>query len=216
MASNLPSPSAVLAVRELCFSRNDEPIFGPLSFELRDGHAMLIEGDNGAGKTTLLRVLAGFLTPTSGDVLLDGAAANWHARSQRMSYLGHTSGLKSDLTGLQNLRALLGMQGQRPDRSLQQAIDRVGLPGFDDVPLRALSAGQKKRMALAKLWLSPAKLWMLDEPYANLDLDGIALVNNMIEEHVASGGSVMLTSHGAYASPPVRTQTLRMQSAVTA
>lgn len=202
-----------MAVRELCFSRNDEPIFGPLSFSLEPGQAMLVEGDNGAGKTTLLRVLAGFLRASSGHMDLDGVAMTPHSRSQWMSYLGHASGLKSDLTGIGNLKALLGIQGQRPDRSLPAAFQRVGLEGYEDSPVRSLSAGQKKRLALAKLWLSPARLWMLDEPYANLDLEGIALVNAMIEEHVAEGGSVMLTSHGAYASPPVRTQVLRMVAA---
>ena len=177
---------------------------------LESGQAMLVEGDNGAGKTTLLRVLAGFLQPTSGFIEVDGASATPQSRSLWMSYLGHTSGLKPDLTGSANLNALLGMQGRRTDRNIADAFERVGLAGYDEVQMRSLSAGQKKRLALAKLWLSPARLWMLDEPYANLDLDGIALVNGMIEEHVAQDGSVMLTSHGAYASPPVRTQTLRM------
>jgi heme exporter protein A len=89
-------------------------------------------------------------------------------------------------------------------------LARVGLAGHDDALARQLSAGQKKRLSLARMWLSPAPLWLLDEPYANLDLDGIALVNALVSEHLADGGAALVTTHGAYAAPPVRTRMLEL------
>ena len=86
----------------------------------------------------------------------------------------------------------------------------VGLAGYEDAPLRTLSAGQKKRLGLARLWLSPAPLWLLDEPYANLDLEGITLVNRMVQAHLREGGAALITTHGAYAAPPVRTRLLEL------
>ncbi|HET7126111.1 MAG TPA: ATP-binding cassette domain-containing protein, partial [Lysobacter sp.] len=95
-------------------------------------------------------------------------------------------------------------------RGIDAALERVGLAGYDDALARQLSAGQKKRLSLARLWLSPAPLWLLDEPYANLDLDGIALVNALVSAHLADGGATLVTTHGAYAAPPVRTRMLEL------
>ena len=89
----------------------------------------------------------------------------------------------------------------------------VGLAGYQDAPVRTLSAGQKKRLGLARQWLSPAPLWLLDEPYANLDLDGITLVNKMVQAHLHAGGAALITTHGAYAAPPVRTRLLALGKA---
>jgi heme exporter protein A len=89
----------------------------------------------------------------------------------------------------------------------------VGLAGYEDAPARQLSAGQRKRLALARMWLSPAPLWLLDEPYANLDLEGLELVNRMVQAHLRSGGAAVLTTHGAYAAPPVRTRLLQLERA---
>jgi heme exporter protein A len=89
----------------------------------------------------------------------------------------------------------------------------VGLAGYEDAPARQLSAGQRKRLALARMWLSPAPLWLLDEPYANLDLEGLELVNRMVQAHLRAGGAAVLTTHGAYAAPPVRTRLLQLERA---
>ena len=207
-ALNTPTP---LEVRELRFFRNDEPIFGPLSFALDTSEALLIEGGNGVGKTTLLRVLAGLLSTQHGEILLDGLSATPLSRARSMTYLGHLPGLKSDLDALENLSMSASLQGARDDRTALAALDRVGLRRHAFSPYRQLSAGQRKRLSLAKVWRSPAALWLLDEPYANLDLQGIELVNELIAEHVAHGGAAILTSHGAYAAPPVRTRTLALQ-----
>ena len=131
-------------------------------------------------------------------------------RARFFAYLGHLPGLKADLSALRNLEFLCGLHGRRPKQSPEAAMGIVGLAGFEDAPLRTLSAGQKKRLGLARLWLSPAPLWLLDEPYANLDLDGIALVNALVGEHLADGGATLVTTHGAYAEPPVRTKLLEL------
>jgi heme exporter protein A len=205
-----PPSAPLLAARDLMFARNETPVFGPLSFSVHAGEALLVRGDNGAGKTTVLRVLAGLLRADSGDVEIDGAIAVHAERSHRMAYLGHLPALKADLTVLENLRFLCGLHGRRPERSIADALDLVGLAGYDDALARQLSAGQKKRASLARLWLSPAPLWLMDEPYANLDLQGIELVNALVQGHLDDGGASLVTTHGAYAAPPVRTRELRL------
>jgi len=198
----------LLAARGLAFARNEQPVFGPLDFVVDAGEALLVQGDNGAGKTTLLRVLAGLLRADGGDVDIDGAPATAVLRSRAMAYLGHLGALKADLTTLDNLHFFTGLHGRRRGQMPGNALAIVGLAGFEDTPVRQLSAGQRKRLSLARLWLAPAPLWLLDEPYANLDLDGINLVNRMIQAHLREGGAALLTTHGAYSAPPVRTRML--------
>lgn len=208
MMTDSPTPAPpLLAARGLSFARNEQPVFGPLDFVVDAGEALLVQGDNGAGKTTLLRVLAGLLRADAGEIDIDGHMRS-HDRSHAIAYLGHLPALKADLTALENLRFLCGLHGRRPRQTLAGALDTVGLGGYEDALARQLSAGQKKRLSLARLWLSPAPLWLLDEPYANLDLDGIHLVNRMISAHLRDGGAALVTTHGAYAAPPVRTREL--------
>lgn len=189
----------LLQARALAYARNDEPIFGPLDFALHPGEIVLIEGDNGSGKTTLLKVLSGLLEPTSGDVLLRGAPLTLARLSHQVALLGHLLGLKLELSTLQNLRFAVGLGGIRAGITPQLALASVGLSGYEDQPIRMLSAGQRKRVALARLLLVPAALWLLDEPYANLDRDGIELVNRVLDDHARRGGAALITSHGAYA-----------------
>jgi heme exporter protein A len=183
----------------LSFARNEEAIFGPLDFSLHPGEVVLIEGDNGSGKTTLLKVLCGLLEPSAGEVLLHGAPLTLARLSHQVALLGHMLGLKMELSTLQNLRFAVGMGGIRSGITPQLALASVGLEGYEDQPLRTLSAGQKKRVALARLLLVPAALWLLDEPYANLDRSGIELVNRLLDHHARRGGAALITSHGAYA-----------------
>jgi heme exporter protein A len=201
---------ALLAAHGLCFSRDDERVFGPLDFHVDTGEALLVQGDNGAGKTTLLRVLAGLLRPSAGRVEIDGRAASTAERARFVAYLGHLPAMKPDLDTLQNLHFLCGLHGRRARQMPGNALAVVGLAGHEDTLVRHLSAGQKRRLALARMWLSPAPLWLLDEPYANLDLEGINLVNRMISAHLRGGGAALVTTHGAYAAPPVRTRQLQL------
>ena len=203
-SSQLP----LLSARGLSFMRNDEPVFGPLDFVVGAGEALLVQGGNGAGKTTLLRVLAGLLRADAGDVEIDGHKARADQRARAIPNLGHLPALKADLAALENLEFLCGLHGRRARQLPGDAMGMVGLAGHEDTLARQLSAGQKKRLSLARLWLSPAPLWLLDEPYANLDLEGINLVNRMISAHLREGGAALVTTHGAYAAPPVQTRML--------
>jgi heme exporter protein A len=187
----------LLQARALTFHRQDEPVFGPLDFCLDAGELTLIEGDNGSGKTTLMRILTGLLRPEEGELYWRGEPLTWDRCSGEVVFLGHQLGLKADLTPHENLRFAIGLHGHREHSHIDKALARVGLAGYEDEPARKLSAGQKKRVALARLLLIPAALWLLDEPYANLDRTGIELVNGLLEAHIAHGGAALVTSHGA-------------------
>jgi len=202
------SPSPLLQARELAYQRNEEPVFGPLDFEVAPGEALLVHGGNGSGKTTLLRVLAGLLPAAEGSIEVAGRPASRDGIARHCALLGHRLGHKDALSAEQNLRFAIGLGGCRKGRNITTALETVGLAGYEDQPAGHLSAGQRKRLALARLWLLPAPLWLLDEPYANLDLEGIAKVNALVESHIHDGGAALITSHGAYATPAVRTRRL--------
>ena len=205
----------MLAVARLRFDRNDERVFGPLDFAVHAGEALLVTGGNGAGKTTLLRVLAGLLRAGDGEL-------RWHGEpcmrlpADGVALVGHLSGNKADLGARDNLGFAVGLQGCRRGVSPTSALASVGLAGYEDIPAGRLSAGQRKRLSLARLLLSPARLWLLDEPYANLDRDGITLVDRLLGKHLGEGGAALITTHGAYAAPPVRTRTLLLDGCVEA
>jgi heme exporter protein A len=203
-SSTLATP--LLSARRLAFSRNDEPVFGPLDFSLGRGETLLVEGDNGSGKTTLLRVLAGMLPATTGDIEVDGNPSSRDNRNGRVLWLGHRSGMHAALSARENLTFLAGLYGARDGTTPASAMQRVGIAAWLDEPLNTLSAGQKKRVGLARLLLLPGAIWLLDEPYANLDRHGIVLVNALIAEHCGAGGAALLTSHGAvrFADPRAR------------
>ncbi len=188
---------ALLQAEGLTFLRQDEPVFGPVDFHLQAGEVALIEGDNGSGKTTLLRVLTGLLHHDAGRVLLYDAPLTLERAAGEIVFLGHQLGLKHDLTTLENLHIAEGLYGRRRGMAPPTALAGVGLLGFEHEPVRRLSAGQKKRVALARLLLLPCALWLLDEPFANLDREGIVLVNRLIERHAHGGGAALVTSHGA-------------------
>ena len=207
-------PTPLLAAHGLAFARNEEPVFGPLEFSVGAGEALLVQGGNGSGKTTLLRVLAGLLRADHGEILIQGRPAIPELRARAVAYLGHLPALKGELSVLENLDFLCGLHGRRPGQSIDAALAVVGMAGYEDAAARQLSAGQKKRVGLARMWLAPAPLWLLDEPYANLDLDGINLVNRMISAHLRDGGATLVTTHGAYAAPPVRTRLLELGAPV--
>jgi heme exporter protein A len=196
-AMTAAAATPLLEARALSFFRQDEPVFGPLDFRLHGGELVLIEGDNGSGKTTLMRIIAGLLHVDDGELLWRGQPLNRDTGGGQIVLLGHQLGLKVDLSPLENLHVAAGLHGTREGMDAARALFEVGLSGYEDEPVRRLSAGQKKRAALARLRLVPATLWLLDEPYANLDRRGIALVNQLLEQHVAQGGAALVSSHGA-------------------
>ncbi|NYZ61252.1 heme ABC exporter ATP-binding protein CcmA [Luteimonas deserti] len=203
----------LLAARGLRYSRDSQAVFGPLDFEVGAGEALLVRGGNGAGKTTLLRVLAGLLAAEAGTVEVAGRPAARAMRAGTMAYLGHLPGMKGDLDAYDNLAFLARLQGRRAQQDSARALAVVGLAAHAHLPVRQMSAGQRKRLSLARLWMSPAPLWLLDEPYANLDLPGIDLVNRMIRAQLDDGGAALVTTHGAYAAPPVRTREFSLDAA---
>ena len=192
-----PARPALLEARALAFYRQDEPVFGPLDFSVGAGEIALVEGDNGSGKTTLLRILAGLLHVDEGQLLWRGEAWQGDAHLGDILFLGHHLGLKGDLSPRENLAVAAGLYGRRDGLAPADTLRQIGLAGYEDEPVRRLSAGQKKRAALVRLLLLPATLWLLDEPYANLDRSGIELVNGLLAQHAARGGAALVTSHGA-------------------
>ena len=191
----MPQPSLpVLNVNNLSCSRDDRLLFSGLSFTLSGGQILLLEGDNGSGKTTLLRILCGFREADAGEINWCGEALADSSYYADMAYVGHADGAKKELTVLENLRFALAL-GSAGRYGIEQALDRVELAGFDDNSVQTLSAGQKRRLSLARLLVSHALLWILDEPFTSLDRQGIALTESLISAHVQQGGMVILTSH---------------------
>jgi len=211
----MTSASALLVARGLTYHRNQDRIFGPVELRVERGEALLVLGGNGAGKTTLLRVLAGLLEATGGSAELLGQPVDADHRARHVAYLGHRPGHKAELGCLANLRHAAALHGalRSDDAILEAALAAVGLAGYEDVAAARMSAGQNKRLSLARLSLHPGALWLMDEPYANLDLDGIALVDRMVGAHTAGGGGALITTHGAYAAPPGRVRTLALDGA---
>ena len=186
-----------LEVRNLSCSREDRDLFSGLNFHLSTGHAIQIEGPNGSGKTTLLRMLCGLRLPDEGEIYWNGANISEERATflGDLNYIGHAHGVKGELTPLENLRVSQAMAGRNNSLSLDDALERVGLFGFEDVPSRTLSAGQRRRVALARLLINPAPLWILDEPFTAIDIQGQKQIEEMITSHVLDGGMAILTSH---------------------
>ncbi|MBK1701793.1 cytochrome c biogenesis heme-transporting ATPase CcmA [Thiococcus pfennigii] len=188
----------MLQVVDLACRRGDRRLFSALGFALDPGVLLHVRGRNGSGKTTLLRALCGLLLPEQGTIRWRGEdirtlGDEYHGD---LLYFGHLNGIKGDLTGIENLRIAATLDGDRIDTDdLWRALARMGLEGFEDLPTRMLSQGQKKRVALARLVLSSAPLWILDEPFTALDKDAVVLLQTLIANHVDAGGLAILTTH---------------------
>ena len=188
---------AVLEARAINAWRGDRHILRDVSFVVRAGEFLKITGPNGVGKTTLLRVVCGLLPAESGEIdwcgrPVRGVADEFHAQ---LGYLGHPNSLKADLTARENLRFLAGLRQELTDHDIDAALERCGILSRGDLPARSLSAGQRRRLALARLLLAEASLWVLDEPITNLDTAGIALVEELIQDHVRRGGLALAAAH---------------------
>lgn len=180
--------------QELSCIRDDRVLFSNLSFLLEPGRVLLLEGSNGSGKTSLLRIICGFREPDSGAVLWRGEPIPHSQYFSEMAYVGHLDGIKKELTVSENLRLALAL-GQPGRLTAQEALDKVKLTGYDDTLIQALSAGQKRRLSLARLLITKNILWILDEPFTSLDKQGIALIESLMSEHCATGGMMVMTSH---------------------
>ncbi len=190
----------MLKVLQLSCERDDRQLFSNLSFELGGGEILQIEGRNGAGKTSLLRIIAGLSSGFSGEIFWQGQPLKKVYADFRLDcfFLGHKPGLKLDLTPLENLiwRLRLSNSAVHPDHLLQ-ALERVHLAGYEDIPCSHLSAGQLRRVAFAGLIASEARFWILDEPFTAIDVEGVAWLEGLLDEHRACGGMVLITSHQA-------------------
>lgn len=187
-------PAAELKVDRLACVRDDRRLFGDLSFTLQSGEALLLEGSNGSGKTSLLRILCGFREPDEGGLYWCGQPIADSEFLAQMAYVGHADGLKKELSVLENLRFAAALQ-QPSGVSIEQALLTVRMAGYDDNRVQTLSAGQKRRISLARLLISRSVLWILDEPFTALDKNGVELIESLIAQHVQRGGMVILTSH---------------------
>ncbi|MGY5449864.1 cytochrome c biogenesis heme-transporting ATPase CcmA [Agarivorans sp. MS3-6] len=190
--------NGMLQVKRLCCVREDRVLFDNLSFSLEPGQILQIAGPNGAGKTSLLRLIAGLSRAEHGDISWQGQAIaqTYDRYHQDCLYLGHHAGVKAELSALENLQFYLGLAGQsQSSNQLYAILARVGLAGLEDEPVGHLSAGQQRRVGLARLWLVKCKLWILDEPFTAIDKQGVAYLEKVIVEHAQSGGMVLLTTH---------------------
>ena len=186
--------SASLSVSNLACSRDERLLFSNVSFALSSGQILLLEGSNGSGKTTLLRILCGFREADAGEIFWRGAAIDDGDYFNEMAYVGHADGSKKELSVLENLHFALALN--TPGHySIDQALEKVQLGGFDDNPVQTLSAGQKRRLSLARLLITHNQLWILDEPFTSLDKQGVELIENLMIDHTRQGGMVILTSH---------------------
>ncbi len=189
--------TASLEAKNLACIRDDRTLFEGLEFLVRSGEMLLLEGRNGSGKTSLLRILCSIRLPDAGVVNWCGEdihklGADYH---EHIAYVGHRDGVKQDLTPQENLRIARALGKASTSRSSAEVLDRFGLYGFEDIPTYNLSAGQQRRLALARLLATEAQLWILDEPFTSLDKHGISLFESVMDEHIRTGGMIVLTTH---------------------
>jgi heme exporter protein A len=181
----------MLTVDHFTHERDDRVVLDDINFTLTAGEGLLITGANGSGKTTLLRALVGLIEPLRGQVRFDGRPIA--ERYRDVVYLSHLPGLKSMLSAEQNLQLFHRIYPCH--QSVEAALAQVGLAGYASVPVRQMSAGQQRRVALARLCMQQAALWLLDEPLTALDSSGVTLIQQLVQAHCAAGGMVVITSH---------------------
>jgi len=188
----------MLDVQQLESIRGDRRLYRDLNFSLEEGEMLYLRGHNGSGKTTLLRTLSGLMLPTAGHILWKNANVTEQKDeyASELLYIGHKNGVKGDLTCLENLYFSCALDGIELDREMGvSALIKMGLRGYEDLPSHVLSQGQTRRVALARLLVSQHKLWILDEPFTALDVAAVDLLQQVVRDHVANNGMVILTTH---------------------
>ncbi|CAH1041929.1 cytochrome c biogenesis heme-transporting ATPase CcmA [Halomonas sp. TD01] len=190
--------SLCLQARQLACERDDRWLFEGLDLDIQRGEIVRIEGPNGSGKTTLLKILSGQLSDYHGDIYWNGDSMR-EVREHFLAnllYLGHAPGVKAGLSPLENLAWYQALSGEKgDDYQREEALAQVGLSGFEDVPAGQLSAGQQRRVALARLTLTQRALWVLDEPFTAIDRHGVAALEAQLVAHANAGGCVLVTTH---------------------
>jgi len=192
------STAPILEARAITCVRGDRELFSRLDLQVSAGECLHIRGENGVGKTSLLRLLTGLASPESGEVLWNGVpikkeSSEYHSK---LLFLGHRDALKEDLTALENLRMYAAIDGiDLSDVEAFSTLWRFGLKGREDLPVNCLSAGQKKRVLMARMLTRRAQVWILDEPFNALDTQAVLELQSLIGQHLEGNGLVVLTSH---------------------
>ncbi len=186
----------LLSGTDLCLFRGERCLFRELNFALSAGELMLVQGVNGCGKTSLLRSIAGLMELETGYISWQGVptAKDRQSFSADIVWMAHRVGFKGDLTMIENLRFEAGLRSTS-FANLDVVLERLGLSNLRNLPLRSLSAGQQRRVALARMLISDARLWLMDEPFTNLDAGGQSLVVELIGEHLAGDGLCVIAAH---------------------
>ena len=190
------STTALLEARDLGCIRNDRLLFEHLDFSLGAGEMLVVEGPNGCGKTSLLRILTGLRLADGGTILWRGEAIDRLAGDyyEQVTYVGHHDGVKLELSCLENLRLARAM-GIPTEADLDSLLDQVNLYAYGETEVGSMSAGQKRRLALARLLATDSLLWILDEPFTSLDRNSMAMFGTLFEQHLEKGGVIVATSH---------------------
>ena len=188
--------TAKLSATDLTLFRGERCLFSDLDFALNPGELLLLEGQNGCGKTSLMRAIAGLLEFETGDVYWDGKSVREYRQAfhSEMIWMAHRTGLKLDLTLVENLNFERRLRASS-EADFESVLERLGIQRLKRLPVRSLSAGQQRRVALARMLLSKAKLWFMDEPVTNLDRDGRKLVVQLVNEHLERGGLCVMAAH---------------------
>ncbi len=186
-----------LSVKQLTCERGYRELFNDLSFELSPGEILHIKGENGTGKTSLLRILAGLALPVSGDISFEGYDCRKYRSeyNEQIAFIGHKLGIKLELTPVENIHSYCELGKSCTEQQILDVLEKVGLYGFEEMYCNQLSAGQKRRVAIAQAILSKARLWILDEPFTSLDVVGVDYFLRVIQQHINEGGMVLLTTH---------------------
>ncbi|UUO25627.1 cytochrome c biogenesis heme-transporting ATPase CcmA [Colwellia sp. M166] len=205
METTSVSTNTLLSARGLTCIREERILFEELEFTIAAGDIVQIEGPNGAGKTSLLRILAGLSQPYDGNIYFqeNPLAQQRETFHQELLYLGHLPGVKDEMTAQENLEFNLALHGLNSNTA-EKTLSEVNLLGFEDALASHLSAGQHRRIALARLWQSQAKIWILDEPFTAIDKLGVKKLEQLFLQHADNGGCVVLTTHQDLSLPAER------------
>ena len=196
----------VLKAEQLFCERNDRVLFRELSFSARAGEVIQIKGSNGSGKTTLLRVICGLNDNYHGALkwFNEPIEDNQYDFYSSLIYLGHQVGVNKVLTPVENLRWSVGLRENVTSEAIYGALAEIGLRGFEDSQCFSLSAGQQQRVSLSKLLLGTAIIWILDEPFTTLDVDGVQLLEKLLGDHARKGGVALVTTHHELSLPDLK------------
>lgn len=202
---------------DLSCVRGDRTLFSELSFSVSEGELLHVKGANGSGKTSLLRMLSGLMLPAAGEMRWNGENIRKLREEYQkdMLYIGHLPGIKGDLSALENLRVNSAFNGvEIGEDEAWKALGKIGLKGREDLPARVLSQGQGRRVALAKMLVSKAKIWILDEPFVALDVKAVAMLQDVLVEHLHRKGMIVLTTHQEFTVTDVEVRMLDLGQGV--